>query len=382
MTSAKTHTAVLVLDDGTVVYGTGLGATGTYEGEIVFNTAITGYQEVLTDPSYNGQIITFTFPHIGNVGANSEDIETNGKGAVGMIVRENITSPSNWRAVSHLDSFLKENDITGIAGIDTRQLTRRIRAKTLYGLIAHQPDGQFDLPALKEKAANIPPMEGQDMATAASRNDKETWTESTWELEEGYRAGSEEGPHIVALDFGVKHNILRHLSNTGAKVTCLPGSSKVEDILALKPDGVFLSNGPGDPAATGAYAVPTIQALVKENLPIFGICLGHQMLALALGAKTYKMPIGHRGANHPVQDLETGQVAITSQNHGFVVDEKTLPDNVKVTHRSLFDGSVEGIALKDAPVFSVQYHPEASPGPQDAVPLFNKFVDLVTKKGA
>lgn len=375
-------TGALVLADGTVLWGKGVGATGSNMGEVVFNTALTGYQETLTDPSYAGQIITFTFPHIGNVGTNAEDIETTTPAVRGLILRADITEPANWRSNKHLDSWLKSHNIVGLTGIDTRALTRRIRASGApNGIIVHAPDGKFDLPALWKQAVDWPGLEGMDLAREVTSAQSYSWDEAEWSLRGGYAKQTSPRFHVVALDFGAKRNILRCLAASGCKVTVLPATASADDVLSLKPDGVFLSNGPGDPAATGEYAVPMIQGVLKAGTPLFGICLGHQMLALALGAKTFKMDTGHRGANHPVKDLATGKVEITSQNHGFVVDEKSLPAGVTVTHRSLFDGSVEGIAAEGKPVFSVQYHPEASPGPQDAHYLFERFVGLMEGRG-
>ena len=375
------HTGVLVLADGTVFRGRGIGATGDSVGEVCFNTSMTGYQEILTDPSYAGQIITFTFPHIGNTGANTEDIETITPAARGLILRADITDPSNWRATRHLDDWLKSYGLVGLAGIDTRRLTRRIRdLGAPNGVVAHAPDGRFDLDALVAKAKGWPGLEGMDLAKDVSCRQTYGWDESAWTLGAGY--GKQENPrfHVVAIDFGAKRNILRCLAASGCKVTVVPGTATVDEVMRHKPDGVFLSNGPGDPAATGEYAVPTIKGLLDTGLPMFGICLGHQMLSLALGAKTKKMALGHRGANHPVKDLASGRVEITSQNHGFVVMEETLPADAEVTHVSLFDGSNEGIRLKNKPVFSVQYHPEASPGPQDSHYLFDRFVALMDGK--
>ncbi|MBX3454176.1 glutamine-hydrolyzing carbamoyl-phosphate synthase small subunit [Ferrovibrio sp.] len=373
-------TGIVVLADGSVFRGQGLGAEGDAVGEICFNTSMTGYQEILTDPSYAGQIITFTFPHIGNVGANAEDIETTGIAARGLILRAPITDPSNFRAEHHLDGWLKARNLVGISGIDTRALTRRIRdLGAPNGVIAHSADGNFDIDALVAKAKAWPGLEGMDLAIEVSCRQTYQWDQTRWALGQGYGVQSAPRFHVVALDFGIKRNILRCLASAGCKVTVLPGNASAEDVLRHKPDGVFLSNGPGDPAATGVYAVPTIKALVESGKPVFGICLGHQMLALALGGKTAKMERGHRGANHPVKDLETGKVEITSQNHGFCVVEETLPANVVRTHVSLFDGSNEGLKLTDKPVFSVQYHPEASPGPQDSHYLFERFVGLMEK---
>ena len=372
-------TAALVLADGTTFWGTGLGATGIRVGEVCFNTSITGYQEILTDPSYAGQIITFTFPHIGNVGTNDEDIETLNPVVRGLVLRADITEPSNWRARAHLDAWLKAKQIVGVAGVDTRALTRRIRdLGAPNGTIAHAgPKDHLDAAALAAEAKAWPGLEGMDLAKDVSCRQSYSWDETRWRYGKGY--GKLEKPRfkVVALDFGAKRNILRSLADQGCDVIVLPATATAEEVLARKPDGVFLSNGPGDPAATGEYAVPTIKRLVDSGKPVFGICLGHQMLALALGGKTKKMDNGHRGANHPVKDLTTGKVEITSQNHGFEIVEESLPKEVVVTHRSLFDGGVEGIELKGKPVFSVQYHPEASPGPEDSQYLFERFVKLM-----
>ncbi|WP_207461958.1 glutamine-hydrolyzing carbamoyl-phosphate synthase small subunit [Azospirillum sp. SYSU D00513] len=375
------YTGVLVLNDGTVFKGRGIGAVGDSVGEVCFNTSMTGYQEILTDPSYAGQIITFTFPHVGNVGANTEDIETVTPVARGLILRADITDPSNWRATRHLDDWLKSYGMVGLTGIDTRRLTRRIRdLGAPNGVIAHAPDGKFDIDALIAKAKGWAGLEGMDLAREVSCRQTYSWNEAGWTMGQGYATQDKPQFHVVAMDFGAKRNILRCLAAAGCKVTVVPGDATVEDVMRHKPDGIFLSNGPGDPAATGEYAVPTIKGLIDTGLPMFGICLGHQMLSLALGAKTKKMPLGHRGANHPVKDLATGRVEITSQNHGFVVMEETLPADAEVTHQSLFDGTNEGIRLKGKPVFSVQYHPEASPGPQDSHYLFDRFVDLMAGK--
>jgi carbamoyl-phosphate synthase small subunit len=374
-------TAVLVLADGTVLWGRGLGALGASVGEVCFNTSMTGYQEILTDPSYAGQIITFTFPHIGNTGANAEDIETVTPAARGLVLRADITDPSNWRATRHLDDWLKSYDLIGISGIDTRRLTRRIRdGGAPTGVVAHSADGVFDLEALLAQARQWPGLEGMDLAKDVSCRQTYDWDEGMWTLGEGYARQENPRHHVVAIDYGAKRNILRCLAGTGAKVTVVPANATVEDVMRHKPDGVFLSNGPGDPAATGKYAVPTIRGLMDTGVPMFGICLGHQLMALALGAETEKMPRGHRGANHPVKDLATGKVEITSQNHGFVVKPESLPDTVEVTHVSLFDGTNEGLKVKDKPIFSVQYHPEASPGPEDSHYLFHRFVDLIDAK--
>jgi carbamoyl-phosphate synthase small subunit len=375
-------TAALVLADGTTFWGTGLGATGVRVGEVCFNTSMTGYQEILTDPSYAGQIITFTFPHIGNVGANDEDIETINPAARGLVLRADITEPSNWRARAHLDGWLKAKQIVGIAGVDTRALTRRIRdLGAPNGALAHAgPKDHLDAAALAAEAKAWPGLEGMDLAKDVSCRQSYSWDETRWRYGMGYGKLDKPRFKVVALDFGAKRNILRSLADQGCDVTVLPATATAEDVLARKPDGIFLSNGPGDPAATGAYAVPTIKTLVDSGKPLFGICLGHQMLALALGGETKKMDNGHRGANHPVQDLTTRKVEITSQNHGFEIVEESLPKNVIVTHRSLFDGGIEGIALKGKPVFSVQYHPEASPGPEDSQYLFERFVALMKKE--
>jgi len=376
-------TGVVVLGDGTLLWGRGLGAEGNAVGEVVFNTGMTGYQEVLTDLSYAGQIITFTFPHIGNVGTNPEDIESITPAARGAILRTDITTPSNWRNAKPLGEWLASHNLVGIAGIDTRQLTRRIRESGApTGVIAHAADGNYDLDALLEKAKAWAGLEGMDLAKEVSCTQTYAWDETQWKLGEGY--GKQDNPkfHVVAVDYGAKRNILRCLANVGCKVTVVPADATAEEILRHNPDGVFLSNGPGDPAATAEYAVPTIQALMDKGLPIFGICLGHQLTARALGMTTYKMDTGHRGANHPVKDLKTGKVEITSQNHGFVVDEKSAPANVEVTHVSLFDGSVEGVRATDKPVFTVQYHPEASPGPTDSHYLFERFMDLIAETKA
>ena len=375
-------TAVLVLGDGTVIWGRGIGATGSNVGEVVFNTSITGYQEVLTDPSYAGQIITFTFPHIGNVGVNPDDLESTTPAARGCILRDDVTDPSNYRAKQHLDSWLRSNNLIGITGVDTRRLVRLIRTKGApNGVIAHEPSGKFDIPALLAKAQAWPGLNGMDLAKDVSCAQTYTWTQTIWNREAGFGDLEKDGKkpefNVVAVDYGAKRNILRCLADAGCKVTVVPATATSEEILRHKPDGVFLSNGPGDPAATGVYAVPVIQDLIKAGKPIFGICLGHQLLSLAFGAKTYKLDRGHRGANQPVQDLETKKVEITSQNHGFAVDRSTLPKNVIETHKSLFDGIVEGMRATDKPVFSVQYHPEASPGPEDSHYLFHRFTKLM-----
>jgi carbamoyl-phosphate synthase small subunit len=379
-------TALLVLADGTVIEGQGAGATGIAVGEVCFNTAMTGYQEILTDPSYAGQIITFTFPHIGNVGTNNEDMETASLAAAGVrgcVLRAPITPPSSWRAGQDFGDWLKARGIIVITGVDTRALTALIREKGMpNAVIAHAPDGKFDLAALKREAAAWPGMIGLDLAKDVTSGQSYAWDETEWALGDGY--GRQEHPrfHVVAIDYGLKLNILRELATAGCRLTIVPATASAEEILERKPDGVFLSNGPGDPAATGVYAVPEISKLVDSGVPVFGICLGHQMLGLALGGTTGKMHQGHHGANHPVKDFTTGKVEITSMNHGFAVDRASLPASVEETHVSLFDGSNAGLKLKGKPVYSVQYHPEASPGPQDSHYLFTRFVALMeARKG-
>ena len=377
-------TGVLVLADGTVLWGVGYGASGAGVGEICFNTAMTGYQEILTDPSYAGQIITFTFPHIGNVGANPDDMERDKRGAIGCITREVPTAPSNFRSVQTLPEWMAAQGLIGLAGIDTRALTRRIRdGGAPTGVVAHSPEGKFDLDKLLMLAQGWPGLEGMDLAKTVTRERQGAWDAGVWALGAGYAASDHKragdaAPHVVAVDYGAKDNIFRNLVKAGARVTVVPAKTSLEEIVALRPAGVFLSNGPGDPAATGDYAVPVIKGLLERNVPIFGICLGHQLLALAAGAKTVKMHQGHRGANHPVQrvggNFADGVVEITSMNHGFAVDASTLPGGVVETHKSLFDGSNCGIAITGKNAFSVQYHPEASPGPQDSFYLFEKFV--------
>ena len=380
-------TAILVLADGTVLEGTGFGATGAVEAEVCFNTALTGYQEILTDPSYAGQIVTFTFPHIGNVGTNGEDVEdldpARRAGAVGAVFKAAITGPSNYRAAGHLDAWLKARGIIALSGIDTRALTAHIRAHGVpNAVIAHEASGRFDLDALKARAAGWSGLVGLDLAGQVTSGQTSSWAETPWVWDRGHGEADTASMHVVAIDYGVKRNILRLLANLGARVTVLPATVSAEEVLAHEPDGIFLSNGPGDPAATGAHAVPVIRTLVDTGIPLFGICLGHQMLALALGAKTTKMHQGHHGANHPVKDHTTGKVEIVSMNHGFAVDSSTLPADVAETHVSLFDGSNCGLAVEGKPVFSVQHHPEASPGPQDSHYLFRRFADLVrARKG-
>ncbi len=371
-------TAALVLSDGTVFWGYGFGREGDTVGEVCFNTSITGYQEILTDPSYAGQIITFTFPHIGNVGTNNDDIETISPAARGLIIREEITDPSSYRAESHFADWVETKGLTGICGIDTRKLTRYIRENGApNGVIAYSKDGSFDIPALIKQANNWPGLQGMDLAKDVTRSENEIWHGTRWDLKSGYSVLEHPKAHVVAVDYGAKDNILRCLAATGAKVTIVPAETSFDDIMAHKPDGIFLSNGPGDPAATGEYALPVINELIETGLPIFGICLGHQLLALAFGGKTYKMHQGHRGANHPVKDLRSGKVEITSMNHGFSVDGDSLPDDVKISHISLFDKTVCGIEHTTKPIFSVQQHPEASPGPQDSFYLFTQFMDAI-----
>ena len=378
-------TALLVLADGTVIEGRGLGATGTAVAEVCFNTALTGYEEILTDPSYAGQIVTFTFPHIGNVGTNDEDIEdltpAARAGAVGAIFKANVTDPSNYRAALHLDQWLKRRGVIAMSGLDTRALTALIREKGApNAVIAHSSDGKFDVEDLKRQAKAWSGLVGLDLAKEVTSGQSSVWTETPWVWDEGYAAQDAPTMHVVAVDYGVKRNILRLLAGLGAKVTVVPAKTGADEILALKPDGVFLSNGPGDPAATGEYAVPVIRDLLDADIPMFGICLGHQMLALAVGGRTEKMHQGHHGANHPVKDHTTGKVEIVSMNHGFAVDSKSLPEGVDETHVSLFDGSNCGISLAGKPVFSVQHHPEASPGPQDSHYLFKRFVNLIRER--
>jgi carbamoyl-phosphate synthase small subunit len=371
-------TAALVLADGTVLWGQGIGATGKAVGEVCFNTSITGYQEILTDPSYAGQIITFTFPHVGNVGTNDEDVETGTPVARGLVLRSTMSEASNWRASQTLDSWLKSHGVVGIAGVDTRKLTRHIRdSGAPNGVVCHAPDGTFNGSALLADAVAWPGLEGMDLAGEVTCGQTYGWDQRCWTLGRGYEVLKNPRYHVVAMDFGAKHNILRCLASAGCRVTVVPATATADEILGHKPDGIFLSNGPGDPAATGAYAVPTIKVLVESGRPLFGICLGHQLLALALGAKTEKMHFGHRGANHPVKDLKTGRVEITSQNHGFVVKRDSLPKGIVETHISLFDGSLEGIKVDGRNIFSVQYHPEASPGPQDSYYLFDRFVAMM-----
>jgi len=374
-------TGVIVLADGAVIEGFGVGATGSAVGEICFNTAMTGYEEILTDPSYAAQIVTFTFPHIGVVGVNDEDIEVvnaAGSAAVGAVMRADLSAPSNFRAHARLDGWLGARGIIGVTGVDTRALTTLIRERGMpNAVIAHSPDGAFDLDALRAEAARWPGIDGTDLVPTVGATQRYDWDETSWTLESGYGRRQAARFHVVAVDYGTKRNILRLLNDCGCAVTVVPATAGLEDILALKPDGVVLSNGPGDPAATGEYAVPTIRGLLEAKVPLFGICLGHQLLALAVGARTVKMPQGHHGANHPVKDFTTDKVEVVSMNHGFAVDRTSLPANAKETHVSLFDGSNCGLALADRPAFSVQYHPEASPGPRDSHYLFRRFVDVI-----
>lgn len=376
--STAKPTACLALADGTIFYGKGFGATGTTTAELCFNTAMTGYQEIMTDPSYAGQVVTFTFPHIGNTGVNAEDDETADPVAAGMVVKWDPTDPSNWRTQDELSPWLEKRGRIGMGGIDTRRLTRAIRQQGApHVAMAHDPEGNFDIEALVKMARDFPGLEGMDLAKDVTCAQSYVWDEMRWAWPEGYTKRDTKGFKVVAIDFGAKRNILRCLASAGCDVTVLPASATAEDVLAHKPDGVFLSNGPGDPAATGAYAVPMIKGVLAAELPVFGICLGHQMLALALGAKTIKMNHGHHGANHPVKDKDTGKVEITSMNHGFAVDAQSLPAGVVETHVSLFDGSNCGIKVTGKPVFSVQYHPEASPGPMDSYYLFERFAEAM-----
>ena len=374
-------TAVLVLSDGSVFKGRGFGAAVTNVGEVCFNTSMTGYQEIMTDPSYAGQIITFTFPHIGNVGANGKDQETGAPSALGMITRQLPTAPANWRSESSLEAWMVAHDLPGIAGVDTRALTRRIRdAGAPTGVICHNPDGVFDIDALAAQARDWPGLAGMDLAIEVTRDAEAAWDEGSWDFLSATHLATDAAHRVVAMDFGCKNNILRCLTDAGCDVTVVPAETKADTILAMKPDGVFLSNGPGDPAATGRYAAREISAIIDSGLPVFGICIGHQLMALAMGASTTKMERGHRGANHPVKDLATGRIEITSQNHGFVVDPDSLPDTLEVTHLSLFDGSVEGLRHREKPAFCVQYHPESSPGPHDSRYLFDRFTALMEER--
>ena len=378
---SKFSSAVLILDNKTIFKGIGLGHQGEATGEVCFNTSLTGYQEIISDPSYAGQIINFTFPHIGNVGTNNEDIESDKIWTRGVIFNSEVTNPSNYRSLKHLDHWLKKNKIVGITGLDTRSLTNFIRDKGApKGTIANNKFGKFNIKKLIKKTTIWPGLNGMDLAKVVSTKKTYTWKGlKTWNKKEGYKKNNKKTYRVIAIDYGIKKNILRYFSNFGCEVKVVSCRESAENLLKLKPHGVFLSNGPGDPAATGKYAIPTVQKLIKSNLPVFGICLGHQILALALNAKTKKMKLGHRGANHPVKNLISKKVEITSQNHGFEVIKESLSKNVEITHKSLFDNSIEGIKLKNKPVFSVQYHPESNPGPQDSHYLFNDFIKEIKK---
>ena len=385
MDLSRSHlpTGAFALADGLTFVGAGHGTPGIRTAEIVFNTAMTGYQEILTDPSYAGQIVTFTFPHIGNVGVNREDVEAQSLGAAGAVFRAAPTPPANWRAEQSFEQWLSDLNLCAVSGVDTRRLTRHLRnAGAQNAALQVAPDGQINLDALRRQAIEAPTMIGRDLATEVSSTGRFTWIEGHWAHFDGHQVGNSEGPHVVAVDYGIKSNILRLLVEQGCRVTVVPATSTAEEIQALAPDGILLGNGPGDPAATGRHAVPMIRQMMDAQLPVFGICLGHQMLGLALGAKTKKMTFGHHGANHPVKDVTTGRVEITSQNHGFAIDEAGIPNGVSITHRSLFDGTIQGIELTGRPVFSVQYHPEASPGPADSRHLFQRFVNAVRLRRA
>ena len=376
-TKSQINTGILVLENKKVFKGIGIGYQGEATGEVCFNTSLTGYQEIISDPSYAGQIINFTFPHIGNVGTNKEDHESDKIWARGVIINSEITSPSNYRSLQHLDAWLKKNKIVGITGLDTRSLTNFIRDKGApKGTISYSKKGKFNINKLTNATIKWSGLKNLDLAEVVSTQKNYIWKGlKTWKKELGYKKNNKSSFHVVAIDYGIKKNILRYFSDFNCKVTVVSCKTNAQKILALKPNGIFLSNGPGDPAATGKYAIKIIKDLIKKNLPIFGICLGHQILALALGGKTKKMKLGHRGANHPVKNLIHDNVEITSQNHGFEVVKETLPKNIEVTHKSLFDNSIEGIKLKNKPVFSVQYHPESNPGPQDSVYLFQEFIN-------
>ena len=378
---SKFPSAILVLDNKSIFKGIGLGYQGEATGEVCFNTSLTGYQEIISDPSYAGQIINFTFPHIGNVGTNNEDIESDKIWTRGVIFNSEITNPSNYRSLKNLDEWLKKNKIVGITGLDTRSLTNFIRDKGApKGTISNNKFGKFNIKKLIKKTTNWPGLNGMDLAQEVSTRKNYTWKGlKTWSKEEGYKKNNKKKFRVIAIDYGIKKNILRYFSNFNCEVKVVSCKESAENLLKLKPHGIFLSNGPGDPAATGKYAISTVQKLIKSNLPVFGICLGHQILALALNAKTKKMKLGHRGANHPVKNLISKKVEITSQNHGFEVVKESLPKNVEITHRSLFDNCIEGIKLKNKPVFSVQYHPESNPGPQDSHYLFNNFINEIKK---
>ncbi len=378
---SKFSSAILVLDNKTIFKGIGLGYRGEATGEICFNTSLTGYQEIISDPSYAGQIINFTFPHIGNVGTNNEDIESDKIWTRGVIFNSEVTNPSNYRSLKHLDEWLKKNKVVGITGLDTRSLTNFIRDKGApKGTISNNKSGKFNIKKLVKKTIVWPGLNGMDLAEEVSTKKNYNWVGlKTWNKEEGYKKNNKKKYRVIAIDYGIKKNILRYFSNFDCEVKVVSCKENPDNLLKLKPHGIFLSNGPGDPAATGKYAIPIVQKLIKSDLPVFGICLGHQILALALNAKTKKMKLGHRGANHPVKNLISKKVEITSQNHGFEVVKESLPRNVEITHKSLFDNSIEGIKLKNKPVFSVQYHPESNPGPQDSHYLFNNFINEIKK---
>ena len=378
---SQIHTGILVLENKTIFKGVGIGYQGTATGEVCFNTSLTGYQEIISDPSYAGQIINFTFPHIGNVGTNNEDLESDNVWTKGVIFNSEITSPSNYRSFVHLDLWLKKNKIVGITGLDTRSLTNFIRDKGApKGTISFSKKGNFNISKLANITNKWSGLNNLDLAKQVTTKKNYVWSGfKTWKKETGYLKNKKNSLHVVAIDYGIKKNILRYFSDLNCKVTVVSCKTTAKDILKLKPNGIFLSNGPGDPAATGKYAIGIIKELIKNNLPIFGICLGHQILALTLGAKTKKMKLGHRGANHPVKNLIKDNVEITSQNHGFEIVRETLPKNIEVTHKSLFDNCIEGIRLKNKPVFSVQYHPESNPGPQDSVYLFEEFINNIKK---
>jgi len=371
--------AAIILADGGIFFGYGIGKEGITSGEICFNTSITGYQEILTDPSYAGQIITFTFPHIGNVGTNTQDVESDIPAAKGLIIKENITDSSNFRSNNHLNDWLMNNNLTGISGIDTRALTRHIRLNGAQSasIVYFNDVSKINLEELKKLTAEYPSLKGMELAKSVTCKETHKWSQDLWSIENGHESNDDNKYKVVVMDYGVKHNILRNLKNRECEVIVVPSDSSLENIMNLSPDGIMLSNGPGDPEATGEYAIPVIRDLVKSGLPIFGICLGHQMLALSQGCKAEKMYQGHRGANHPVQDVRTSKVEITSQNHGFVISKENLPEHVEITHISLFDKTVQGIKLNNAPVFSVQGHPEASPGPHDSGYLFDEFIELM-----
>ena len=376
----KSKPAKLILENGKTFHGFAFGKIGTTIGEVCFNTGMTGYQEILTDPSYSNQIITFTFPHIGNVGVNKFDVESKKPAAKGLVIRENITKQSNFRATDSLQNWLIKNKLVGISGVDTRQITQILREKgSINAVISFNKNGKFNFKEITKQLKNWEGIKGCDLTRDVTRGKECSWNKTVWSKIEGYGYNDKKDYHIVAIDYGAKDNILRNLASLGCRVTVVPATTKAKDIFKLKPNGIFLSNGPGDPQATGKFAIQTIKEILKKKIPTFGICLGHQILAIALGGKTKKMHHGHRGANHPVLETKTGKVIITVQNHGFEVLENSLPKNVKISYKSLFDGSIEGLELTNNPVFSVQYHPEASPGPHDHLELFNKFYDLVKK---